>query len=562
MNEAQSSVFVKLALSLEWYHIPFAIAIFIPAWIIYNLFFHPLAKYPGPLIARIGISGIWPFWQTYNYQFAWALEEAHDRYGEVVRISTNHLSFNTSKAAQQIYAHGSGVTYPKTTFYQSFQVYPKQPSLFSEIDSDKHSAFRRAISGAYSMNNLIKLEEYIEPLTQKFIKRLSENQATTAGEKDNAVIDLAKWLHFFAMDAVGELAFGASFGFVEKGNDSDNFLVGVSNLSHWGSMAGWLPSISRPLRKWIKYSSGQPGGETVGKVTEPLINERYRLLDIQSKKDETKMTKEELDDIARLDARQDMLSNFCKSKNPTTGNLLQRNEVLRTAISVVSAGSDTSATALTTMIGYLVRNPEVHEALQKEIDEAFDVGALTWPIQYAQAVKLELLQACIKETLRLHPPISMSLPREVCARDGLVVQGQAGKQYIVPYGCQLSVAPFVLHRNKEEFGENAREYDPYRWLNLTEDKRKTMEKSILTFGGGARQCIGKNISLMEINKALPSLIRTFFFRLPGRRSSDWQGRDSDGVKGEQIPWRCRSTWFLEVQTFPVQISKRSNGEDE
>ncbi|PWN37159.1 cytochrome P450 [Meira miltonrushii] len=560
MNDARSSVFVKLALSLEWYHIPLAIAISIPAWIIYNLFFHPLAKYPGPFIARIGIPGIWPFWQTYNYRFAWALEEAHDRYGEVVRISTNHLSFNTSKAAQQIYAHGSGVIYPKTTFYQSFQVYRKQPSLFSEIDSDKHSAFRRAISGAYSMNNLIKLEEYIEPLTQNFIKRLSENQATT--EKGSVVIDLAKWLHFFAMDAVGELAFGASFGFVEKGNDADNFLVGVSNLSHWGSMAGWLPAISRPLRKWIKYSSGQPGGETVGKVTEPLINERYRLLDIQSKKDETKMTKEELDDIARLDARQDMLSNFCKSKNPTTGNLLQRNEVLRTAISVVSAGSDTSATALTTMIGYLVRNPEVHKALQKEIDDAFDAGALTWPIQYAQAVKLELLQACIKETLRLHPPISMSLPREVCTKDGLVVQGHVGKQHIVPFGCQVSVAPFVLHRNKDEFGENAREYDPYRWLNLSEDKRRNLEKSILTFGGGARQCIGKNISLMEINKALPSLIRTFDFKLPDRSSNDWQGRDSDGVEAEQVPWRCRSTWFLEVQTFPVQITTRSNGDDD
>ncbi|MCO5555719.1 hypothetical protein L7F22_009264 [Adiantum nelumboides] len=413
------------------------------------------------------------------------------------------------------------------------------------------------------MNNLIKLEEYIEPLTQKFIKRLSDNQAKFATTKSDSVeMDLAKWLHFYAMDAVGELAFGASFGFVEKGNDSNNFLVGVSNLSHWGSIAGWLPAISQPLRRWIKYSSGQPGGETVGKVTEPLINERYRLLNIRSKKDETKMTKEELDDIAHLDARQDMLSNFCKSKNPTTGKLLERIEVLRTAISVVAAGSDTSATALTTMIGYLVRNPKVLKALQQEIDEAFDVGALTWPIQYAQAVKLELLQACIKETLRLHPPISMSLPREVCAKEGLIVQGQKGNQFIVPFGCQVSVAPFVLHRNKDEFGESAREYDPYRWLNLNEEKRKSMEKSILTFGGGARQCIGKNISLMEINKALPSLIRTFNFTLPNHRSSDWQGTDSDGKKGERIPWRCRSTWFLEVQTFPVQVSKRSNVEDE
>lgn len=555
MTDEQSSFFVKLALGVEWNHFLFAISIFLPAWILYNLFFHPLARFPGPLIARIGIPGIWPFWQTYNYRFAWALEEAHDRYGEVIRISTNHLSFTSSKAAQQIYAHGSGMMYPKTTFYQSFQVYPKKPSLFSEIDSDSHSAFRRAISGAYSMNNLIKLEEYIEPLTQNLIKRLSDQQ-------ENRVIDLAKWLHFYAMDAVGELAFGAPFGFVKNGNDENDFLVGVSNLSHWGSMAGWLPLISQPLRRWIKYSSGQPGGETVGKVTEPLINDRYRLLNIRAKKEETKMTKEELNDIARLDDRQDMLASFCKSKDPTTGNILEPNEVLRTAISVVSAGSDTSATALTTMIGYLVRYPKVYKALQKEIDDAFDVGILTWPIQYAQAVKLELLQACIKETLRIHPPISMSLPRQICTREGLIIQGEAGKQVIVPYGYQVSVSPFVLHRNKDEFGENAREFDPYRWINLSEEKRKSMEKSILTFGGGARQCIGKNISLMEINKALPSLIRAFDFTLPDFRSPNWHGKDSNGIEGVQIPWKCRSTWFLEVETFPIQISKRSDIEDE
>lgn len=53
-------------------------------------------------------------------------------------------------------------------------------------------------------------------------------------------MDLVKWLYFYVMDVVGEFVFGVFFGFVEKGNDLNNFLVGVSNLLYWGSIVGWF----------------------------------------------------------------------------------------------------------------------------------------------------------------------------------------------------------------------------------------------------------------------------------------------------------------------------------
>lgn len=199
----------------------------------------------------------------------------------------------------------------------------------------------------------------------------------------------------------------------------------------------------------------------------------------------------------------------------------------------------------------------MYKALQAEIDEAFDTGALSWPVQYNHAVKLELLQACIKETLRLHPPISMSLPRCVADRDGLVLhQGVeeysskgSGGGIVIPKGCQVSVAPYVLHRSKAAFGGDARSYNPYRWIDLDERKRKDLERHNLTFGGGSRSCIGKNISLMEINKVLPTLLRAFDFCLPAAHQygPTFEGRDADGRIGRDVPWRCQSTWFLEVQ---------------
>ena len=79
----------------------------------------------------------------------------------------------------------------------------------------------------------------------------------------------------------------------------------------------------------------------------------------------------------------------------------------------------------------------------------------------------------------------------------------------MPAGVQVSVAPYVLHRSKAAYGDDARSYNPRRWLDVDEQKRKDLERNNLAFGGGNRQCIGKNISLMEINKILPTVLRIF-----------------------------------------------------
>lgn len=380
------------------------------AYVTYNAYFHPLSKYPGPTSARMGLPGVWLFWQAYKRRYvsapaiegwgkgkgrrckpaiagtaqysadrvtsaftdtradahlsstlavapnaplqAWALEEQHDKYGPIVRVSANQVSINTPEAASIIYAHGSSAAFPKTRFYQSFQVYPTKPSLFSDIHTESHAAFRRAISSAYSMNSLVKLEEYIEPLVSSLVKSL--DKAGSGGKRmANEVeggpatvvsLDMAKWLHFFAMDAVGELAFGRAFGFVERGGDPNRFLLGVSNLSHWGSMAGWTPSISQSARKALRWISGEPGGATVGLMTKPLIDRRYELLAAKQARAEGRDSVPKMSastskaEEANLEDREDMLARFIECKSPVTSQVLTSEEVLRTAISVVGAG--------------------------------------------------------------------------------------------------------------------------------------------------------------------------------------------------------------------------------
>ncbi len=234
-------------------------------------------------------------------------------------------------------------------------------------------------------------------------------------------------------------------------------------------MAGCIPSLSVPIRRTLKWVSGLPGAEVVGKSAESFVDARFQAV-------------AQMQDGGEF-ARQDMLAKFMKSKNPKTGKLFSQHEVLTTSISVIGAGSDTTSIALSAFFGFLIRNPAVYQKLVEEIDNAFENGTVSLPIKYAQGVQLPLFQACVKETLRLHPPASMSLPRFV-PPEGAIIDGMA-----FPAGTQVSCSPFVLHRTKEAYGPDAEVWRPERWLNLSDDDRRNMERCNMSFGGGSRQCI-------------------------------------------------------------------------
>lgn len=85
------------------------------------------------------------------------------------------------------------------------------------------------------------------------------------------------------------------------------------------------------------------------------------------------------------------------------------------------AGSDTTSTALSAVMYYLVRNPDKLDILGKEIRGAFkQVGEI---VSGKQLTDCNYLKACVDEAMRLAPPVPGLLPREVTAPEGIVVDG-------------------------------------------------------------------------------------------------------------------------------------------
>jgi len=209
----------------------------------------------------------------------------------------------------------------------------------------------------------------------------------------------------------------------------------------------------------------------------------------------------------------DLLSKFVQAKYDRP-EFMNDSLVMTMAVSMAFAGSETTAISLSSVFYYLLKNPRCMEEVYRELDSKakegffgdYENGLVTW----TESQKLPYLDACIKEAFRLHPAPGLTLER-IVPPQGADIAG-----HFVKGGTIVGCSAWVMHRRKEIFGEDVEVYRPERWLadetkdrNAEEKRIKEMTGTMLQFGAGARTCIGKNISLLEMYKVVPSFLRRF-----------------------------------------------------
>lgn len=169
----------------------------------------------------------------------------------------------------------------------------------------------------------------------------------------------------------------------------------------------------------------------------------------------------------------------------------------RMAMTNFGAGHETMASTLTSIIATLGSRPDIQARVTHEILTATD------PTSYANALRLPLTQATIKESRRLNPVISMSLARTVPS-SGLSLHG-----FYFPPGTTVGCNPVALHRNADIFGPRPEEFEMERWLDADVETARSMERCNLGWGGGARTCPGRNLAEIVVYKVVPALVREF-----------------------------------------------------
>ena len=200
----------------------------------------------------------------------------------------------------------------------------------------------------------------------------------------------------------------------------------------------------------------------------------------------------------RAEQKTDLLGLLLEARRED-GKALTDEELLNNTRFLLFAGYDTTASTLTWALLELLSNAEVLTRVEQELD----MQRSDQPLTVAELGRLPLLDAVIKETLRLHPSTA------ILARGLNSTLDYDG--YSVPVGWTVMLVPAYTHRMPEYFADPAR-FDPDRFLAPREEDKRT-PYAWVGFGGGTHACIGMGIAQVEIKTVLAQLLRRFHFAL-------------------------------------------------
>lgn len=317
--------------------------LYVVATIIYNIFFHPIAKYPGPFLAKF--TPIYPMLAMFKMNRVRWQHQMLQKYGSPVRVGTNELYFSDMKSWQDIYGQSSNPCPKEKVFYDMFTA-TGAVSILNERNKAAHARLRRLVSHAFSLKCLLQ----DEPMIHQKVKTLLDIVFTPAATK-NVPVDIFSKLMDHYLDITTYLSFGKSFDCVSgqgtlNHDDLDSFMVVVPTQA-------FFPQLRYVPIKGIQ--DGYRGLARLIKFAEDSVTEFH-----------TKIEKNG-DDYAQGT----FLRNLIDAVDPETGSKLSFPELVENTILFLVAGSDTTAVTTIYTIWEIGKRPNVRKKLIDEIRENF-----------------------------------------------------------------------------------------------------------------------------------------------------------------------------------------------
>ncbi|KAK3356880.1 cytochrome P450 monooxygenase-like protein [Lasiosphaeria hispida] len=427
----------------------------------YRAFFHRLAKYPGPLLARLTNFYITALSMKKLHMFE-EVQKLHAQYGDIVRLGPRELSIADPEAVRAIYGSQSPVT--KGPWYTLLE--PRIP-LFMARDKQEHARRRKVWDQGFSTKALQGYEPRITKAIDQFLVVIRRNVGRP--------LDVNNWFAYFAFDIIEDLAFNKSSNMLGDGKETYIFQTiraDMFNIALFTHLPWLLPFLKRT----------------------PLLNNNYlRFWDwIQNKIEER--SKNEPD-------QPDIFSWILKAYGQSAKTQRDRYNLHGDAQLIVIAGSDSVAATLTYVFFHLAYDPELVRMLQAELDALPDLA-------HDRLAAVALLDAVVNEAMRLHPPVPSGTQR-VTPPEGL----QIGKAF-VPGDTIVQVPSYTVFRDERAF-ELPNEFIPERWTTRPELIR---DKSVfIPFNSGPYGCVGKRLALMEIRRLVAEILWRYDVRIaPGQ----------------------------------------------
>lgn len=369
-------------------------------------------------------------------------------------------------------------------WYSCLKLHPERENVVSLVDERLHADLRNRMTPGYAGKENEHLEQDVDEQLLRFFALLNEKYVARPDEGKFRTVDLARVTSFFTLDTISKIAFGQTFGFLDRDEDPFGYLENLEQFLPALILFGVYTELSKllkiPLIKAaLPKSTDKRGlGRVMGFARE-RVQERFG---------------------HKAVVRKDMLGSFIKQG-------LTQGELESETLTQITAGSDSTASSLRLTLHFICTCPPVLERLLHEISNSINAGQVSRPIiKDSEARQLPYLQACIKEGLRLYPPITGLMAKQV-PKGGVTIDVD-GVEKFVPGGTQIAWNSWGMMRNQEIFGVDCEIFRPERWLPTDDSEKEKNRISRMTdtvslcFGSGRFGCLGRGVATMELNKAI------------------------------------------------------------
>jgi cytochrome P450 len=324
----------------------------------------------------------------------------------------------------------------------------------------------------------------------KILQRASDSQET---------FDLFKLLNRFTIEAFAEIGFGVHMGCLDS-DEEHPFQKAFDQAQRALFLRFVRPGWFWKTQKWLGLGAeGQLKRDievinaTVLEIVEKALSARRSSIDSEREASDT--------------AANNIVSLFLGSVGSSETQQVDPAFLRDIVVNFLIAGRDTTAQTLSWFFLELSQNPHVETAIRSEIakkfaevgDEGF--GAATAMMQ--DTSRLVYLEAALRETLRLHPPVPM-VPKfvveDTTLADGTFVKGNS----------VIVLATYAMARMEQVWGSDAEEFEPERWIDTATGKLLTVSAfKFASFNAGPRLCLGMNLAMLEMKLVVVGVLSRF-----------------------------------------------------
>lgn len=429
--------------------------------------------------------------------------------GPIVRISPSELHISDPSFIETLYSRSA----PRDKHAYMTQAFGLNEAAFSTNDHYHHRMRRAAIAPFFSKQRVLGLQSLIRRHVSKLCTRFDEYRVS------GRPLPTLEAFSCLTADIIIEYSMGVQQRYLDDPDFAPLYTQAVKKSAMLGVYAKHLPWLY-PLATALQHWLGKLNPE-YGAIFEFRNLNIKRVTEVFSRKDAEKAGL-----VVDEGHQKTIFDDLYDSNLPKEEKSLDR--LTQESILVVGAALDTTANTLNATLFHLLSNPAQWDSLKSEVCQAIpDVDA---PPELPVLETLPYLSAVIHEGLRISHGLS-------CRNARLAHEEMRYKDWVIPAYTPVGMDAPSTHLDESIF-PNASSFIPERWLSGAEGDAtagatgvrfggttpdgRSLERFLMAFGRGARQCVGINLAKAELYIALSSIVRRFEFELVGcdRRDVD------------------------------------------